>query len=483
MIDRSPAPKPFTSRSETFARAFQNCIAATPCPMKPFSINSTVAAAAALLALPLLALQHVGAEAAPTAVMDAFFAIPVDPGAVLSADKFYPQGRRMVFAGYSGQPARDLADGFTVGGPFYGAGNEKESLEAIAAERPCLVQIGASGANHLQGIEAAANLSDDEIRRMISDQVLRYVKAEDAAKSRSVVWWCVEPEELRPWKKEEMHYLDVVADTIRKTDPHQRPVFLYNPNHRDAASLAPIAKHVDVLAKGCYVNSAGYKNERGWIRDSIEQMLKAEKIAEKIAEKSGVVVVMPELCKDPEPGERQHIAAWARHDTYLGLMSGAKGVLIWSLFPRKEVKATWQTWYAAYAQAGRELNGVNGLAPVFLFGERRDDIAVSPQESRPARPARRAENGLEQNTTRSDEGANALAYPWTKTELAYGPNRYLLIANSYPEKTEFRITGIPRGARMVSAFDGTPIDLTITEHGTLLTLEPWEIAGLKLSAR
>lgn len=38
----------------------------------------------------------------------------------LSADGIYPQGRKLAFAGYSGDPARDLANGFTLAGPVYG---------------------------------------------------------------------------------------------------------------------------------------------------------------------------------------------------------------------------------------------------------------------------------------------------------------------------------------------------------------------------
>ncbi len=42
------------------------------------------------------------------------------PSEKLPADGIYPHGRKLAFMGYSGDPARDLANGFTVAGPVYG---------------------------------------------------------------------------------------------------------------------------------------------------------------------------------------------------------------------------------------------------------------------------------------------------------------------------------------------------------------------------
>ena len=162
-------------------------------------------------------------------------------------------------------------------------------------------------------------------------------------------------EELRPWRGDEMQYLGIVCETIRKTDPLARPIYHYNPNHRDAASLLPIAKQVDILAKGCYVNSVGRKRDRAWVRWSVEQ--ESRQFGRRAA--PAFPLVMPELCGPGTRGGRE-IRAWVRHDVYLGLASGAKGVLIWSLFKRKEVRRTWQLWYDAYSECARELNGDRG---------------------------------------------------------------------------------------------------------------------------
>jgi len=380
----------------------------------------------------------------------------------------------MLYAGYSGVPARDLAEGFSVAGPAYGGGNEIQSAACEKAGLPHIVQISAFDGNTSGGWDAASKIPLDEVKRRVTEAVRRH------ANSKFAVMWAVQPEELRPWRKDEMAYLKAVCEAIRAADPQGRPIFLYNPNHRDAGSLATIAPLVDVVAKGCYANGAGHKDNRAWIRWSVEQLRQA-------ADKAGTgkqVLVMPELARDPEPADRARIATWVRHDVYLGLMSGADGMLLWSLFPRKEVKATWKTFYDAYALCGRELNGERGLGQVFLFGEPRSDLKVTTKEPRRDYPlGSSVRNALEDGTTAPGEGKSGVLHPWTACERQLGTARYLFLANSVPETTTFRITGLPaRGLIAESAFDGTPIDLPKAGEALELQLGPWEVRAVRFSA-
>ncbi len=66
-----------------------------------------------------------------------------------------------------------------------------------------------------------------------------------------------------------------------------------------------------------------------------------------------------------------------RHDIYPGLISGAKGVAIWSLFPRGEVRRTFRIHYNAYATVAKEITGPKNPGQVFLFGEDHKDLTVS----------------------------------------------------------------------------------------------------------
>jgi hypothetical protein len=72
-------------------------------------------------------------------------AVSAEPAAAsdLPADGIYPQGRKLAFAGYSGDPARDLANGFTLAGPVYG--NQQPYLERCFANNwPVIAHIGPS---------------------------------------------------------------------------------------------------------------------------------------------------------------------------------------------------------------------------------------------------------------------------------------------------------------------------------------------------
>lgn len=354
--------------------------------------------------------------------------------------------------GYSGNPARDLAAGFTVAGPVYG--DQRPYLDrCLEKGLPVVAHVGLPVTFH----DKAPNkyrVDEPALRAAIAGQV------GDLAAHAEVAWWMITPEELRPWRGDEMRYLEIVAATVRANDPLGRPVALYNPNHRDAGSLAPIARHVDVVAKGCYVNLTGRKRDRAWVRWSIAQELLA---SENAGRPGAFAIVMPELCHDPEPSEHGEIERWVRHDVYLGLVSGAKGVLIWSLFPRREVKRTWQLWYDAYAQCGRELGPERGLGEVFLFGERRTDLAVALTAGA-AEIAVPLGGEVEPETTSAEERAerNVRQASWTAAEMAHGTSRYLFLVNSANDPAAFTVAGWPPGTAAANACTGAAVALPAT---------------------
>jgi hypothetical protein len=302
----------------------------------------------------------------------------------------------------------------------------------------------------------------------------------ELAARREIVWWAIQPEELRPWRGDEMLYLETVAEAIRAADPLQRPLFLYNPNHRDAGTLEPIARHVDVVAKGCYVNSAGKKRHRAWVRWSVEQELEAIRRA---GRPGAIALVMPELCQDPPPGEEGEIRAWVRHDVYLGLASGAKGVLIWSLFKRPAVRKTWQEWYDAYVGCARELNGERALGRVFLFGRRCTDLRVEPV-ALPDGAGQIELGGDAEPATSSpaERAARTVDAPgWTAVELAYENRRYLFVINSGNGPAKFAVDGWPAGSVAEDAFRGAARELP-EAGGIVLELPAYGVAGLRFSA-
>ena len=386
----------------------------------------------------------------------------------LPQNGIYPQGRKMAFAGYSGDPARDLANGFTLAGPVYG--DQQPYLErCFANDWPVIAHIGPSVTFN----DKAPNkykIDPASLRHEVGQQI------RELAVHKQVTWWAIRPEELRWWRKNEMQYLDIVCKTIRDNDPRNRPIYMYNPNHRDAKSLIPIAEHVDILAKGCYVNHVGRKRDRAWVRWSVEQEIEALKAA---GRPNAIPLVMPELCRDPEPDEDAEIRSWVRHDVYLGLASGAKGVLIWSLFRRTGVKRTWQLWYDAYSECARELNGELGLSQVFLFGKRAATLKIQPPATWEDGTVTLGGDAEQTTTSAQERQQREIEVPsWTAAEFVYDGNRWLFLINSANKAAMFRVNGWPRKARVNDAFTGKAIELD-TDGPWDLKLPAYGVAALR----
>lgn len=355
------------------------------------------------------------ALACASAAAGDFYAPVPDRAAALPEKGIYPRGRRMAFMGYSGDPARDLPRGFTAAGPAYK--DEPQYLaKAFREGWPVVAHVG-------HGISFKDGAADKfaVVEASVAARIGAEVRA--LAAHPEIVWWALKPEELRPWRRDELRYLATAAAAIRANDPLGRPIYHYNPNNRTAPRLKLVAPYVDIIAKGAYVNSSGFKRDRAWVARGMAELTAA-------APRGTVALVMPELYRDPEPSEDGEIRAWARHDVYAGLVGGAKGVLIWSLFKRKEVRRTWKLWYDAYAECAAELAGPNGLAQVFLFGEPRRDLTVS------------WEGGA---------GADHAA-----AEFAHGAGRWLFIVNSGNAPAAFSVAGFPPGSRIRDAFTGEP---------------------------
>ena len=297
---------------------------------------------------------------------------------------------------------------------------------------------------------------------------------------KEIVWWAIQPEELRCWRTNEMRYLEIVCDTIRANDPLKRPIYHYNPNHRTKDTLLPIVKQVDVVGKGCYVNLSGKKRDRAWVGWSVEQEVEAIKAGGRLG---AISLVMPELCKDPELGEEKEIRNWVRHDVYLGLAKGAKGLCLWSLFKRREVVKTWSIWYDAYAECGRELNGDRALAQVFLFGGEPaaslnvklvNGSAVAAVKLGGAASGEVAVTNAQEQREREQKMAS-----WTAREFVYGGDHWLFLVNSSNDPAAFEVSGWPTGMRAENAFTSQPVAL---QTPLRLGLPAYGVVALRFSA-
>lgn len=430
----------------------------------------------ALFCLMVLSAATARSEPAPTASIlsvENFFAPVPDPGAKLPANGIYPNGRRLAYMGYSGKAERDLANGFSVAGPVYGD-QSKYLEECFAHHIPVVAQVD-TGVRfvHPKG-KTPPPLDLAQAEAKAKEIVTKYAGHDE------IIWWAIEPEELRPWVKQEMELLVRITKVVRDNDPRKRPVFLYNPNHRDAGSLKTITAQVDILGKGSYTNGTGHKDDRAWVRWGIDQEMLAVEREKKATGRTVLPILMPEMSTDPKPDEDTMIESWIRHDVYLGMCSGAKGVLLWSLAPRKGFGRTWKIWYEAYALCGRELNSERHLGEVFLFGTPKNDLIVTPGPVAGKAVVVTESEGETGTTTKAERQSKSSDAPdFTICERALGLKRYLFVVNSTGGPRDFAVTGWPGGTKFTDAFTGKPVN---TPDSARFTLPSWGVRALEAEA-
>jgi len=362
-------------------------------------------------------------SSAQTTKPGAFFRPAPAPSQQLPVDEIYPRGRTMMFSLYSvvsPQVERMKQDGFTMIGPYYGDQERSDVLgKAQASGLKCFYAVGKRvpfvGDRYTMPSDAELVAAAEETVNRVKDR-------------REIAAWYLANEELRHWRKDEMHWLQVTTDAIRKNDPQRRPIMMYDPNHRDAAAMARTVKFLDFASKGMYANPSGFKDNRIWIRWGVEQEVEAIKQVRS----SAIPISVLWMCKDPDdPAEDAMIPDWTRHDVYLSLVSGAKGIVLFSGWKgRKGFQRTFMKYYEGYAAAAKELTGPLNLSQVFLFGEKRSDLKVAitsgPKE------------------LRMEFHKATAKYPsMSHLDMAYGPDRYLFMVNSANDPVTVSVQGLP----------------------------------------
>jgi hypothetical protein len=353
-----------------------------------------------------------------------FFAAAPDTGSTYDPENIYPAGRRFLMTLYSVESPDILnlkADNYTAIGPYYGVqGNVLNNAQA--AGLPAFYAVGEQVDFDAPGFVMP---SDSHIIAMVTAQV------NAVAQNPNILGWYALPEEIRWWRSNEVHYLRLVCDTARAVDPYHRPVWTYEANNRDAASLQNTLVFQDYCGKGMYTNYSGYKDSRIYCRWSTEQEL----IAIQNVRPNAIALALVEMFQDPPSNEVPLIPAWARHDTYLSLVTGAKGVVIYSGF-RRAGFTCFDNYYNAYAQIAEELNGPLNLGQVFLFGQKRPEIRTT------------VTTGPSTVTMQDFGGATVYYNSVSSLSAAHGTNsigsdRYLFLVNSANSPVTVRVSGLP----------------------------------------
>ena len=411
--------------------------------------------------------------AALSGVCGDFFALPADTGKELPADKVYPKGRIFPIMTYSARnPAQYKKDGFTVIGPVYGKVDRDQAYSK--ANMPIIFSINAEQ----DGVKADKKFfrpkhhgtEKIKINNKKLAQSIREIVSKAIKKYPNIAYFYLTPEELRYWKKGEYDFIKIGTKAVHDADPEKRPVWMYLPGHYGQDSIAKYADRLDVIGKGCYTNYAGRKNQRAWVRFSVDIM----KNAAAQGSEADMVLAVLEMFRPVDKAELHRIPDWARHDFYASLITGAKGLAIFTAANRKGFTASYKLYYPAYSKAAKEVTGENGLGEIFLFGEHRQDLKWQVTSGDAETPITFRGNPKKNRPER------IINYPSVGfANIAHARGRYLFMVNSAEKPVAGIVSGMPENTVVKDAVTGEKIAVA-GKDGIKLEFKSMEVKLLKL---
>ena len=179
---------------------------------------------------------------------------------------------------------------------------------------------------------------------------------------------------------------------------------------------------------------------------------------------------LPEMFRQPSEEQLADLEKIVRHDVYLSLVSGAKGVVVFSLAERPGFTAH-KRYFDAYAAVASELTGERKLGELFLFGKRMDALKIRTL-SGPVTLA--VDTGI--NNKRDPREYPAVA----TAEIGYRDIRALFLVNSAKGgSVKLQIEGLPaEKTEIIDLFSGQTV--TSTETGSFETeLAPYEVKAFQ----
>ncbi|OGV50171.1 MAG: hypothetical protein A2017_18585 [Lentisphaerae bacterium GWF2_44_16] len=394
---------------------------------------------------------------------DEFFKPAKDVSESYPKDKIYPQGRIFPYTGFSPQKS-SYDKKFTMCGPVYNCFDKLlEEAAEIHKKAICTIRVIYKGKPvTLETFKQEKDFDFQEIAEFVKKEVAAL------AGNENIAWWYLTPEELKSWRKNEIKYLETVSNAIRETDPLKRPIWMYDPGHRDAKGLGETVKFLDICGKGMFTNYSNFKDSRIFCRWSIEQEIEAIKNNNP----SAIPIALPEMFREPAPEDVKLIPSWVRHDTYSALITGAKGLAVFSFANRKNFKSH-DIYFQEYVNIADELCGELNLGQVFLFGEPRNDISLKITAGPATLPFLYRNSGMKEPVEFSSVGI---------FNAAYKNERYLFLASSANVPVSAEISGFPAGQCVIEdVFNKKQIDSKISP--LKLVFAPLEVKCIKFKQK
>jgi len=343
---------------------------------------------------------------------------------VLAKEKFY-------FSVYSVEADKDLLrmkkDGFTAIGPYFGdpfKSCPKVLKHSKTANLSYACGIGIYPRSRFH------SLSLPELEKIVTEQILKFRDIDEISS------WNINPEELRFWIPKEIKYLAMVQKVVKKLDPKNRPLWMYEPNNRDCGSLLRTTKYQDLIVRSVYPDFELPKHmeqTRAWCNWAMSEAIEAQKKSPK------KLPVYAALAMAKDTAHPELVKDYARHDSYSVLLNGAQGIIIWSGFRRLNF-SKFDDFFNAYARVASELNGELNLGQVFLHGKKITNFKTKVL----AGPAQQKVEWPKGSHTKD---INSKVYPSVNLKIySYKGKTYLFAVNSAMQPVTIEVSKVANGS-------------------------------------
>lgn len=377
----------------------------------------------------------------------------ISKAAPLTTEDIYPQGKQFPLGLYSIHSVQEMnatrPSGWNIAHTYQFT--------------PSFVQTAKEGKMY-----ALANLPG-ESEPIPENQAAATIAA--LAKSEPVVWWNF-PEERRYWRAGERALIANYAKWTRKYDPKKRPNYMYIPGHYDTDDVQQYVADLDVIPASIYTTYAGQPH--AWVRWRMESTMNAIKVAQaKIGSNylNGEKIPVAILQLFYEQGKKVITPEGAYHDFWQSIVSGARGILIFSYWHKRDhpnLESVWQM----YNKAAKEITGSEQLGAAILFGDRSKKVSFQIT-SGPNRT----------NQFSVDQSKELISFPAIDIlTLVWNQITYVIAVNSAEQNVAARLTGLPQNAVLATVlFENSTLAVS---NGSLNTsFKPLGVHIFKIASR
>lgn len=271
----------------------------------------------------------------------------------------YPVGNRFPLGLYSFEIGDTLApaDGWNAAHNYQEAPTSDSTLNTYK-------HLGMMGFARLSYIKDSSYYSvDHSIHKIGKSETIIASEIRQQTANGNICWFDI-PEECRWWISSEMDIVKNYTSWTQKYDTAKRPNYMYLPGHYSSSNIEKYVGYLDIIPASCYPNYMGLPNS--YVRYQIESTFSAIAAQKKIVGKNYLngektVIAILELFD----GSGMN-AVESRHDFWLALASGVKGINVYSYYYR-DSSATLKSCWAALTLSAKQFTSAKLDKPL-LFG-------------------------------------------------------------------------------------------------------------------